>query len=189
MGTTPVSTATAPTTHRWTREEYHDLAEAGFLGEDDPVELIEGEIIRMSPQNTPHAVAVRLVRRVLQRIFPGDKYLVDEQLPLALGPHSEPEPDVSVVEGQPRDFLDDHPSSAVLVVEVADASLQFDRTRKRTLYARHDLPEYWIVDLVDRQLEVHRRPAGTSYAEITVHTAGETVSLRDRSIAAADLLP
>ncbi|MCS4056847.1 Uma2 family endonuclease [Salinibacter ruber] len=67
-----MSTATAPTTHRWTREEYHDLAEAGFLGEDDPVELLEGEIIRMSPQNTPHAVAVRLVRRVLQRIFPGD---------------------------------------------------------------------------------------------------------------------
>ncbi|MBB4090370.1 Uma2 family endonuclease [Salinibacter ruber] len=96
---------------------------------------------------------------------------------------------MSVVEGQPRDFLDDHPSSTVLVVEVADASLQFDRTRKRTLYARHDLPEYWIVDLVDRQLEVHRRPAGTSYAEITVHTADETVSLRDRSIAAADLLP
>ncbi len=184
-----MSTATAPTTHRWTREEYHDLAEAGFLGEDDPVELIEGAIIRMSPQNTPHAVAIRLVRRVLQRIFPGDKYLVDEQLPLALGPHSEPEPDVSVVEGQPRDFLDDHPSSAVLVVEVADASLQFDRTRKRPLYARHDLPEYWIVNLVDRQLEVHWGPTGESYTETTVHTADETVSLRDQSVAVSDLLP
>jgi Uma2 family endonuclease len=159
------------------------------LGEDDPVELVEGEIIRMSPQNTPHAVAVRLVRRVLQRIFPSDEYLVDEQLPLALGPHSEPEPDVSMVEGQPRDFLDDHPSSARLIVEVAEASLQFDRTRKRTLYARHDLPEYWIVNLVDRQLEVHRGPVGESYAETTVHTADETVSLRDQSVAVSDLLP
>jgi Uma2 family endonuclease len=184
-----VPTTTAPTTHRWTREEYHDLAEAGFLGEDDPVELIEGEIIRMSPQNTPHAVAVRLVRRVLQRIFPGNEYLVDEQLPLALGPHSEPEPDVSVVEGHPRDFLDDHPSSALLVVEVAEASLQFDRTRKRTLYARHDLPEYWIVNLADQQLEVHRGPAGESYAETTVHAADESASLRDQSVAVSGLLP
>ena len=179
----------APTTHRWTREEYHDLADAGFLGEDDPVELIEGEIIQMSPQNTPHAVAVRLVRRVLQRAFPDDAYMVDEQLPLALDPDSEPEPDVSVIEGHPRDFLDDHPSSAALVVEVAEASLQFDRTRKRPLYARHDLPEYWIVNLVDRQLEVHRAPAGESYTETTVHTADETVSLRDQSVAVSDLLP
>jgi Uma2 family endonuclease len=179
----------APTTHRWTRREYQDLAEAGFLSEDDHVELIDGEIIRMSPQNTPHAVAVRLARRVLQRVFPSDEYLVDEQLPLALGPHSEPEPDVSVIEGHPRDFLGNHPSSAVLVVEVADASLQFDRNTKRALYARHDLPEYWIVNLVDRQLEVHRGTAGESYAETTVHTADESVSLRDQSVAVSDLLP
>jgi len=184
-----VSTATAPTTHRWTREEYHDLAEAGFLGEDDPVELIEGAIIRMSPQNTPHAVAIRLVHEVLRRVFPEDRYLVHDQLPLALSPDSEPEPDVSVIEGHPRDFLDDHPSSAALVVEVADASLQFDRTRKRPLYARHDLPEYWIVNLVDRQLEVHRVPTEDSYAEITVHSPDDTVSLRDQLIAVADLLP
>ena len=182
-------TTTAPTTHRWTRREYHDLAKAGFLTEDDPVELIEGEIIHTSPQNAPHAVAVRLVRRVLQRIFPGNEYLVDEQLPLALGLHSEPEPDVSVIKGRPRDFLDDHPSSALLVVEVAEASLQFDRTRKRTLYAQHGLPEYWIINLVDRQLEVHRGPAGESYTETAVHAADEATSLRDQSVAVSDLLP
>jgi Uma2 family endonuclease len=142
--------AAAPKTHRWTRREYHDLVDAGFLGEDDPVELINGENIHMSPQNTPHVVAVRLVRRILQRVFSGDTYMVDEQLPLALGPESEPEPDVSVVEGQPRDVLDEHPLSAALVVEVAEASLQSDRTRKRDSYARHALPEYWIVNLVDR---------------------------------------
>jgi len=179
----------APTTRRWTRQEYHDLAEAGFLGEDDPVELIEGEIIQMSPQNTPHAVAVRLVRRALQRVFAEDTYMVDEQLPLALAPDSEPEPDVAVVEGQPRDFLDDHPAMAVLVVEVADASLQFDQDKKQTLYARHGLPEYWIVNLVDRQLEVYRGPTGESYAETTVHTAEETVALREQSVAVSDVLP
>jgi Uma2 family endonuclease len=115
--------------------------------------------------------------------------MVDEQLPLALGLHSEPEPDVSVVKGRPRDFLDDPPSSALLVVEVAEASLQFDRTQKRTLYAQHDLPEYWIINLVDRQLEVHRGPAGESYAETTVHAADEATSLRDQSVAVSDLLP
>ena len=182
-------TTSAPQTHCWTRREYHDLAEAGFLSEDDHVELIDGEIIRMSPQNTPHAVAVRLVHEVLRGVFPEDRYLVHDQLPLALGPHSEPEPDVSVIEGQPRDFLDNHPSSALLVVEVADASLQFDRTRKRTLYARHDLPEYWIVNLADQQLEVHRGTAGESYAETTVHAADESVSVRDQSVAVSDLLP
>jgi len=180
---------TAPTTHRWTRQEYHALADAGLLGEDDSVELIDGEIIHMSPQNTPHAVAVRLICRALQRVFSSDEYIIDEQLPLALDPDSEPEPDVSVIEGRPRDFLDDHPSSAVLVVEVAEASLQFDRTRKRALYARHGLPEYWIVNLVDQQVEVHRGSTGESYAETTVHTVEETVSLRDRSVAVSDVLP
>lgn len=179
----------APQTRRWTRQEYHDLADAGFLDEDDPVELIDGEIIRMSPQNTPHAVAVRLVRRVLQRIFPTGEYMVDEQLPLALEPDSEPEPDVSVVEGQPRDFLNEHPTSAVLVVEVADASLQFDRSKKRDLYVRHGLSEYWIVNLTDRQLEIHRAPTGESYAERAVFEEGETVSLRGQSVAVSALLP
>lgn len=97
----------APTVHRWTRTEYRHLVDAGILEKDNRVELIEGEIIHMSPQNTPHAVAVRLVRRVLRPVFPDEDYLVDEQLPLALDPDSEPEPDVSVVQGQPRDFLED----------------------------------------------------------------------------------
>jgi Uma2 family endonuclease len=182
-------TTAAPQTHRWTRREYHDLVDAGFLGEDDPVELINGENIHTSPQNTPHVVAVRLVRRILQRVFSGDTYMVDEQLPLALGPESEPEPDVSVVEGQPRDVLDEHPLSAALVVEVAEASLQSDRTRKRDLYARHALPEYWIVNLVDRQLEVHRAPTGDAYPETAVRPDDETVSLWGQSVAVSDLLP
>ena len=124
----------------------------------------------MSPQNTPHAVAVRLVHEALRPIFPEDRYLVHDQLPLALGPDSEPEPDVSVV-------------------EMAEAPLQFDQSRKRDLYARHALPEYWIVNLVDRQLEGHRAPTGDSYTEVTVHSTDETVSLRDQSIAVADLVP
>lgn len=179
----------APTIHRWTRSEYHHLLEAGLLDDDDRVELIEGNIVHMSPQDSPHAVAVRLARRALRRIFPDEKYLVDEQLPLALAPDTEPEPDVSIIEGQPRDFLEDHPSSAVLVVEVADASLPFDRDRKGPLYARHDLPAYWIVNLRDRQIEVHQDPRGESYADVTVYQSSDTVPVHDESIAASELLP
>jgi Uma2 family endonuclease len=90
-----MATTTAPTTHRWSRQEYHALADAGFLDEEDRVELIDGEIIHMSLQDTPHAVTVRLIRRALQQAFPEDDYMVDEQLPLALGLDSEPEPDVA----------------------------------------------------------------------------------------------
>jgi Uma2 family endonuclease len=96
---------------------------------------------------------------------------------------------VSVVEGQPRDVLDEHPLSAALIVEVAEASLQSDRTRKRDLYARHALPEYWIVNLVGRQLEVHRAPTGDAYLETAVRPDDETVSLWGQSVAVLDLLP
>lgn len=185
----PSVSSTAPTVHRWTRREYHHLVDAGVLREDDRVELIEGEIIHMSPQNTSHAVAIRLVRSILQRVFSEKDYQVDEQLPLALGPESEPEPDVSVVEGRPRDFLEDHPTSAVLVVEVADASLQFDRNRKQALYARYNLPEYWIVNLRNRQLEIRRKPVEESYTDVAVYEPGDAVSLRGQSVAVSDLLP
>lgn len=180
---------TAPTVHRWTRREYHRLVDVGVLGEDDRVELIEGNIVHMSPKDTPHAVAVRLVHRAVRAVFPDDCYLVHDQLPLALGSDSEPEPDVSVVEGQPRDFLDDHPTSAVLVVEVAEASLQFDRDRKRALYARHGLPEYWIVNLKERQLEVYREPSGEAYAEVATYDPDHTVSVQGDSIAVSDIFP
>lgn len=179
----------APTVYRWTRHKYHRLADAGVLGEDDRVELIEGDIVHMSPHDKPHAVAIRLVRRALRQVFTGERHLVDEQLPLALGPDSEPEPDVSVIEGQPRDFLDGHPTSAVLVVEGAEASLRFDRNRKRALYARHGLPEYWIVNLKERQLEVHREPSGEDYAEVTIYDSDQTVSVQGDSIVVSDLLP
>ena len=109
------------------------------------------------PQATPHATGIRLVTRALLAVF-GPKWSVDMQLPVALDEESEPEPDVAVTAGEPRQFLTSHPRRPVLVVEVADSSLAFDRKEKGSLYARAQVPEYWIVNLKDRVLEVYRQP-------------------------------
>src|SRR5437773_1108697 len=122
-------------TRRWTRQEYDRLIEIGLLQEDDPIELIEGRLVVAEPQHDPHARAVELVSEVLRRAF-GRGWRVRVQLPLALGPDSEPEPDVSVVRGTPRDAPSGHPTTAALVVEIADSSLRLDRGPKAQVYAR-----------------------------------------------------
>ena len=144
-------------TRRWTRREYGRLIDMGVLHEDDPIELLEGRLVVAEAQHTPHATAIDLVGEALRQGF-GAGWRVRIQLPLGLGPDSEPEPDVAVVAGAPRDYLTAHPSTAALVVEVADSSLRLDRRLKSGLYARAGLAEYWIVNLVDGVLEVHRDP-------------------------------
>lgn len=131
------------------------MADAGLF-DQQRVELIDGEVLEMSPQNHPHAMAIVLIDRALRRVLP-DGYFVRVQMPLAAGEASEPEPDIAVIAGDPRDF-EDHPSTAALVVEVADTSLSLDRGRKAELYASMTISEYWILNLPDRQLEVHREP-------------------------------
>ncbi|BBM70470.1 Uma2 family endonuclease [Rhodothermus marinus] len=180
-------------TYRWTREAFEKLAEVGLIDPDARLELIDGEILqKMSPQSSRHAAAIRRIEEALRSVFPLDRYDVRVQLPLALDPYSEPEPDVAVVEGTLDDYVEAHPSSAVLVVEVADASLQFDRTRKAALYARAGIPEYWIVNLLDGVLEVYRRPEGDAYQQRMVLRAQDRVRPLARpevEIAVAELLP
>jgi Uma2 family endonuclease len=151
-------------TRRWTRVEYDSLIETGFFGPSDKIELLGGQLCVSEPQNSPHARAISLGLEAIQRaLAPG--WHVRVQLPIALDDESEPEPDLAVVSGGPRDYAD-HPSRPALVVEVADLSLALDREHKGSLYARARLPEYWIVNLVDRVLEVHREPgpeAGAQY--------------------------
>ncbi|WP_161542414.1 Uma2 family endonuclease [Rhodothermus marinus] len=162
-------------TYRWTREAFEKLAEVGLIDPDARLELIDGEILqKMSPQSARHFTAVLKTEEALRTIF-GPGYVVRVQGPLALGPYSEPEPDVAVVEGTIDDYVEAHPSTAVLVVEVADASLQFDRTRKAALYARAGIPEYWIVNLLDGVLEVHRRPEGDAYQQRMVLAPHEQI--------------
>jgi Uma2 family endonuclease len=183
--------------YRWTREEYYRMGEIGFF-EDKRVELIEGEVIEMSPIYSPHATSVTLAGEVLREIF-GKGWVVREEKPLSFDVDSDPEPDIALVEGKARDFKDAHPTTAALVIEVADSSLSYDRNRKASLYAKAGIPDYWILNLQDRQIEVHRRPInddasefGFSYGDKMIFKEGDSVRPLARSkvsIAAADLLP
>lgn len=190
--------AASPRRKLWTREEYHRLGELGWF-RDARVQLIEGEIVEMSPQKSAHAATVDIVRRTIERAW-GAGAFVRTQVPLALDQASEPEPDAAVVPGAPADYLAEHPRTALLVIEVADTSLTYDRTHKQSLYAKHRLPEYWIVNLVDGRLEVYRRPElddaglyGYVYAERTVHERGALIepllAPEGVRVAVSDLLP
>lgn len=151
-------------TKMWTREEYDRLIAAGGFAPESRVQLIRGEIVEMAPQGSRHATANLRAEQALRRIF-AQGFTVRTQLPLALGQWSEPEPDVAVVRGAIEDYRQGHPETAVLVVEAADTTLAFDRTRKLEVYAGAGIPEYWIVNLIDGMLEVYRSPAGPAYEE------------------------
>ncbi len=132
------------------------MAEMGlFRGKR--VELIEGQVIVMSPMGSPHATAVALAAHRLEAAF-GPGYFARWQMPFVVSNTSEPEPDVALVQGSVRDYTNQHPTSAVLIVEVADTSLSYDRETKGSLYAKGGIQDYWIINLVDDQLEVYRNP-------------------------------
>ena len=190
--------ATPIPTKRWARVEYERLVDRAVFQPGDRIELVGGQVVVREPQGSPHAVAVRLAEDVIRAAF-GSGWEVRAQMPVVLDDESEPEPDVTVCTGNPRDFLAGHPSRPVLLVEVAEASLAFDREHKGSLYARAHLPDYWIVNLVDHVLEVHRDPTPSADApygwRFTTRLrlgAADTVSPvggpRARRLA-ADLLP
>jgi Uma2 family endonuclease len=190
----PVSPA-GPTPRRWTREEFYRMADMGLF-HGQRAELIEGEIMVLSPQNWPHTSTVARVAEALRRVM-GTGFWVRTQFPLNLS-SSDPEPDVSVVVGRLEDYSD-HPTTAVLIVEVAESSLDYDRTRKASLYARAGIADYWIVNLVENRLEVRRDPRpdpaqlyGHGYASVAALAPPAVVSrlaVPQVSLAAADLLP
>jgi Uma2 family endonuclease len=152
----PVDRTPVPT-KRWARVEYERLVDLAVFQPDDRVELVGGQLVVREPQGSPHSVATRLAEEALRAAF-GTGWDVRTQMPVALDEESEPEPDVAVCAGHPRDYLAGHPTRPVLLVEVAEASLAFDREHKASLYARARVPDYWIVNLVERVLEVYREP-------------------------------
>jgi len=187
-----------PRTQGWTRTEYARLIETTILRSGDKVELLGGHLCVSERQNSPHATAIALGQEALQKAL-GPGWSVRVQLPIALDDESEPEPDLAVVSGGPRDYSADHPSRPALVIEIADWSLTLDRERKGSLYARARLPEYWIVNLVGRALEVYRDagpdPAalyGWAYRSVQTLGANQHVTplaVPSTAIPVADLLP
>ena len=139
-------------------EQYHAIIQAGILTDDDSVELLEGWLVFKMPKNPRHRVTARLFRTALENILPPGWY-VDSQEPITLS-NSEPEPDIVVVRGDTRQYLDRHPGAEdiALIIEVSDATLQRDRTVKKRIYARAGIAIYWIVNLVEEQVEVYSQP-------------------------------
>jgi len=169
-------------TRRWKRVEYERLIETGFFQPGDPVELIGGQLIVAEPQGSGHFAAIRAVEEALRVAF-GVGWDVRGQGPVALDEESEPEPDVAVVPGSFRDYVAAHPSRPVLVVEVSESSLALDRHHKGSLYARAGLDDYWIVNLVDHVLEVHRNPGPDSTASFGWRYQSVAVIGREASVA------
>lgn len=154
--TTKVSAAMPPDLiWRLSVDQYHTLIRAGILTEDDPVELLEGWLVYKMPKIPAHRVVTHLIRQALERMVPAGWY-VDTQEPITTAA-SEPEPDVMVIRGETRRYLNRHPEpqEVALVVEVSDATLQRDRIFKKRLYAQAGIPIYWIVNLAERQIEVY----------------------------------
>ena len=159
---TPQPTGLVP--KRWTVDEYHQIIALGIITPDTPVELINGQIIEMVPQQPPHAATTDEGGDYLKALFAG-KAKVRVQLPVTLLPDSEPEPDFAIVKIDSNLYRDRHPgpSDIHLIIEVADSTLQKDRQYKSTLYAQAGIPEYWVINLKQNQMIVYRQLQDATY--------------------------
>ena len=160
-------------TRRFTRKEYDRLIDAGFFQPGDRIELIGGQLLVAEPQGEYHYQGIWKTAHALEAAF-GPGWFVRPQGPIGLDDESEPEPDVAVVAGTLDDYLREHPARPVLTVEVSESRLGFDRRHKGSLYARAGLDDYWVVNLIDRVLEVYREPVPTQ----TRRSAGATRAAR-----------
>ena len=174
--------------------EYDAMIAAGIFSGDDRIELLEGYLVEKMTKSPAHSAATRLTRILLARLV-GPGWYVDAQEPITTG-DSEPEPDVAVVRGGPRDHLERHPSASEvgLVVEVADASLRRDRETKARVYGRAGIPVYWIINVAARTVEVHTEPHGDGYARSMTATDADDIPLvldgvRLAEVVVSDMLP
>ncbi len=167
------SAPAGPRPLRWTCAEFHRFGDMGVF-EGRRAMLIDGVILEQGPMNPPHAITLGLVEEAIRTAF-GAGWWPRQQSPLILGQDTDPEPDLAVVPGRPRDYAG-HPTTAELVVEVADSSLSFDTNEKRLLYARAGIREYWVVDINGRSLLVYRDPQAGDYASQQTLRPADAVS-------------
>ena len=182
----------APTLHQFTVEEYHRLGEIGILAPDARVELIDGAIHDMSPIGPFHSGIVNRLIRIFSPQAKG-RWIISAQNPVGLDRRSEPQPDVVLLKPAPDDFVSHHPvpDDVLLVVEVSDSSLEFDRNKKLPIYARAGIPEIWIVNLQELIVEVYREPHFTGYEKKAILRAGDKAvpsAFPDMVVEVAELL-
>jgi Uma2 family endonuclease len=191
---TPPSTTEGPRLRRWTVAEYQRAAQMGLFGPEERLELIDGEIYEKMPPDPPHSTGIDLARFHITRAFQGvDCYLRSEN-PVVLPNDGQPEPDIAVVAGVPGRYRDHHPGpeDVLLIVEVADSSLSFDRRQKGPQYAVAGIQEYWILNLPDRCLEVFRLPQNggwTATSTVAEDGAVSPLAAPGATVRVADLLP
>ena len=176
----------------FTAEEYHRLGEAGILHDDDRVELVDGDIVQMSPIGTRHAACVDRLIVLMQRCF-GDRGMLRVQGPVRLNPYSEPQPDITVLKPRADFYSSAHPKGddILLAIEVADTSVRYDREVKGSLYARSAIAEFWLVDLVHETVEVFRQPGVDGYESSCVSRRGEQLpigAVPDANLSVDDVL-
>lgn len=167
-----------PQKHRITLDEWRRMGEAGIFPPESRIELIDGEIIEMSPIGFNHAGHVTRLMNYFAPLL-ADSALMTAQNPLQLGDLSEPEPDFMLLRPEPSFYSTRHPQAddVLLLVEIADTSLSYDRSQKMRLYAAHNIPEYWLLNLNATSLEVYKQPQSTGYAEKSVLHRGDSVQL------------
>jgi Uma2 family endonuclease len=178
-------------THRFTVEEFHRMAQTGILAPDDRVELVNGEIVEMTPMGPRHASRTRAIERWLERLV-GNEAVVSMQLPINLG-FAEPYPDLSVARWRDDLYAEAHPTPAevLLLVEVADSTVLYDRNVKSGMYAQAGIAEYWVVDLPRDVVAVFRSPQEKGYADVREHSRGESFispALGGREVKVEDVL-
>jgi Uma2 family endonuclease len=183
---------------RWSRAEYHAMAEAGIFGVYEHVELIEGAIVVVSPKSVSHTFTTNLIYEEMRRIYGGHDCVARKEDPIVLDDGSEPEPDVAVARGSAKTYKTRQPGPAdlLLIAEVSLATVRGDRAQKGRVYARAGVPEYWLVNLPERRIEVYRDPGliggEFGYRSITLLTEDQTISpidVPDAAIPVRELLP
>jgi Uma2 family endonuclease len=158
----------------YTLEEYHHLGDIGVLGEDDRVELIEGEIVAMAAIKGPHMLGLNRCTRALTRI-PDQPWIVSVQNPIRLLADTEPQPDIAILRPEADRAAVPEVADVYLIIEVSDTTLSYDQGRKRRLYARAGIPEYWIMDINGRRFLRYTGPNGGDYQQTDQFVPGDTI--------------
>lgn len=177
---------------RFSVDEYYRMAEVGILTEDERLELLDGEVIRLSPISSRDAACVMRLNAFLNRVV-GGRTIVSVRHPIHLDDFSEPQPDVALLRRREDFYAASHPTAAdvLVVIEVADTSVEYDRKRKLPLYARAGIPEFWLANLPEERFEIHTQPRDGEYQSVTVVRRGETIAsptIAGLSVNASDVL-